>query len=83
MKADEFVTLISSLNAKEKQEKPFSLGTIDPAYSGSGRPKVIFDGSTTASSKTYPYLSSYTPRANDRVILANVGGTHVILGKIT
>ena len=83
MKANEFVTLISSLNSKEKQEKPFSLGIIDPAYSGSGRPKVIFDGSATVSSKTYPYLSSYTPRANDRVILANVGGTHVILGKIT
>ncbi|KJE26979.1 hypothetical protein LG52_12 [Geobacillus kaustophilus] len=82
MKADEFVTLISSLNAKESKDKPFSLGVIDPAYS-SGRPKVIFDGSTTVSSKTYPYLSSYTPRANDRVILANVGGTHVILGKIT
>lgn len=79
MNANEFVALISSLNTKEK---PFTLGKIDPAYSGSGRPKVIFDGSTTVSSKTYPYLSSYTPQANDRVILANVGGTHVILGKI-
>lgn len=79
MNANEFVALISSLNTKEK---PFTLGKIDPAYSGSGRPRVIFDGSTTVSSKTYPYLSSYTPQANDRVILANVGKTHVILGKI-
>ncbi|MFO7295797.1 MAG: hypothetical protein C0P72_007215 [Clostridia bacterium] len=79
MNANEFVALISSLNTKEK---PFTLGKIDPAYSGSGRPRVIFDGNTTVSSKTYPYLSSYTPQANDRVILANVGGTHVILGKI-
>jgi len=79
MDANEFVALISSLNTKEK---PFTLGKIDPDYSGSGRPRVIFDGSTTVSSKTYPYLSSYTPQANDRVILANVGRTHVILGKI-
>lgn len=79
MNANEFVALISSLNTKEK---PFTLGKIDPTYNGSGRPRVIFDGSTVVSSKTYPYLSSYTPQANDRVILANVGGTHVILGKI-
>lgn len=80
MKASEFVALISQLNTSEKA---FSLGKIDPAYNGSGRPKVIFDGSTTVSSKAYPYLSSYTPQANDRVLLANIGGTHVILGKIT
>jgi hypothetical protein len=78
MRAEEFVKLISSLNTKEKA---FSLGKIDPAYT-SGRPKVIFDGDTVPSTKTYPYLSSYTPQANDRVLIANVGGSHVIIGKI-
>jgi hypothetical protein len=76
--ADELVVLIKQLSTNEKA---FSLGVIQSDYS-SGRPKVKFDGDTTASSKQYPYLSSYTPASNDRVLLANIGGSHVIIGKI-
>jgi hypothetical protein len=78
MNAQEFVTLVSQLN---KQGQPFSLGTIDPNYK-TGKPRVIFDGETTPSSKTYPYVNGYTPVAGERVVLANIGGTHVILGGI-
>lgn len=78
MKADEFVRLLGEMG---DSSKPFTLGVIDPAYS-SGRPRVIFDGDEVVSQKAYSYLSSYTPTANDRVILANIAGTHVILGKI-
>ncbi len=78
LNADELVILLQQLN---KDEKAFSLGVIQSGYS-SGRPKVKFDGDTSNSSKQYPYLSSYTPASNDRVILANIGGSHVILGKI-
>jgi hypothetical protein len=78
MNADEFVSLMSSLN---KTDKTFSLGTISSTHT-SGRPKVLFDGDTVVSAKQYPYLSSYTPSANDRVLLVNVGGSHVIVGKI-
>lgn len=78
MTAEELVTLIQQLNTNEKA---FSLGVIQSNYS-SGRPTVKFDGDTSNSSKQYPYLSSYTPASNDRVILANIGGSHVILGKI-
>jgi hypothetical protein len=75
--ASEFLGII-----KEGKPAPaFAFGKIDSAYS-SGRPKVIFDGETAASTKTYPYLSSYTPSANDRVILARAGGSYVVLGKI-
>lgn len=63
------------------KETVFRLGKIDPAYS-SGRPKIIFDGETTASEKQYPRLASYTPVAGDRVLLAKVAGSYVILGKV-
>lgn len=62
---------------------PFVLGTVDSAYSGSGRPKVVLDGDTVAAGP-YPYLASYTPAAGDRVLLARVGvsGKFVVLGKV-
>lgn len=52
-------------------------GKIDPAYT-TGSPKVQFDGETTVSVKTYKRLASYTPVANDRVMIFE----GVILGKI-
>lgn len=78
MNAEEFVSLIAKLNT---QEKPFSLGTIDSNYS-SGKPRIQFDGESSPSGKGYPYLSSYSPTGGDRVLIANIAGTHVVLGKI-
>jgi hypothetical protein len=60
-----------------KQEKIIQFARVDPNYT-SGRPRLIFDGETEVSGKAYPYLSSYTPQANDRVML--VSG--VVIGKI-
>lgn len=60
-----------------KQEKIIQFARVDPNYSG-GRPRLIFDGETAVSGKAYPYLSSYTPQANDRVMLVK----GVIIGKI-
>ena len=65
----------------EQRESPFRMGKIDPSYS-TGRPGIVFDGETTASQKKYRYLSSYTPVANDRVLLGRVSGSYVILGKV-
>lgn len=59
----------------------YKLGTIDSAYT-SGRPKILFDGGNTVSNKTYPYLSSYTPVAGDRVLMLVTGSTLIILGKV-
>jgi hypothetical protein len=67
--------------AQEEIKSPFSLGKIDPSYS-SGKPKIVFDGESSPSSKEYSYASGYTPKANDRVIVANVGGSHVVLGEV-
>jgi hypothetical protein len=78
MTPEEFVNLMSQLNTTEKA---FSLGSIDSSYT-SGSPKILFDGESTVSSKQFTRLGSYTPVAGDRVLLANVAGTFVILGKI-
>ena len=78
MRPEEIARLILE---SQPEQRPFTLATVDPSYS-SGRPKLIFDGDTVVSQKTYPYLSSYSPSANHRVILANIAGTHVILGRI-
>lgn len=60
---------------------PYRLGKIDPEYT-SGRPKIVFDGESTASEKQYPYLSFYTPEANDRVLLARIAGSYIVIGKV-
>ena len=60
----------------------FLIGTIPASYA-TGRPTIIFDGESVASVRTYPYLSSYTPTAEDRVLIAVVGRSGVVLGKIT
>jgi hypothetical protein len=54
-------------------------GTIDPNYV-SGRPRLIFDMDLTTGSlsKPYPYLASYTPAANDRVLVLS----GIVIGKI-
>lgn len=48
----------------------------------SGKPQIRFDGETSATTKQYPWLASYTPTSGDRVLLAKVSGIYVILGKI-
>lgn len=73
--ADEFLGIVGGIN---KNEDAYRLGTIDPAYV-SGNPKIVFDGETTASAKQYLYLSSYTPKANDRVLLLKVSGSYVVI----
>ena len=78
MRPDELARLIIE---SQTENRPFVLATVDPSYS-SGRPKLLFDGETVVSQKTYPYLSSYSPSANHRVLVANIAGTHVILGRI-
>jgi hypothetical protein len=60
-----------------KIEKDIRFAKVDPGYS-SGRPLLIFDGESVISGKSYPYLSSYTPAANDRVMILK----GVIVGKI-
>ena len=65
----------------DEQQSIFKLGLVKELFSN-GKAKVIFDGEDKASEKIYPALSSYAPAINDRVLLASISGTYVILGKI-
>lgn len=46
------------------------------------RPYIRFYGETVASQKPYKYLQSYTPTTGDKVLVARVSKTYVILGKV-
>ncbi len=65
---------------KDSPEKIFKLGTVVGVTNGS--PSIQFDGEETASGKLYARLSSYTPAINDRVLLAKISGTYIVLGKV-
>lgn len=70
------------IQMNQPENKPsFRIAKVPASYV-SGRPSLVFDGETTASTKQYPYLSSYTPKAGDKVLMALVAGTYVVLGKI-
>jgi hypothetical protein len=58
-----------------------ALGTVTSDYV-SGKPKVRFDANDAASGMTYPYLASYAPAANDRVLLIKQGHGWVVVGKV-
>lgn len=75
------VISLESLIGNKEKTSDYKLGKIDNNYS-SGRPKIMFDGEDVASLKGYNYISSYTPKAGDRVLLQKVAGTYIILGKI-
>lgn len=64
------------------QAKANRLGTIDPSYSGTGAPRIIFDGESTASGKSYPFADSYIPKASDRVMLVPFGNGYVVVGAV-
>lgn len=58
----------------------FRLATVT-SLSGSN-PMIRFDGESVASSKAYKRLGSYSATVGDRVLLATISGTYVILGKV-
>lgn len=65
-------------------EKPFELrlAAIDPAYT-TGLAKVTFEGETAVSGKGYAWVRPYVPQPNDRVVMAPVGTSYLILGPVT
>lgn len=58
------------------------LGTVNTANNGQGV-TVIVDGEESATTKKYMWLSSYYPMPGDRVLIEEIGGSYVILGKVT
>lgn len=64
-----------------EQGQVFRLGTVLALFPN-GTAKVKFDGEETSSEKQYSYLSSYGPTVNDRVVMAVIAGTYIIMGKV-
>lgn len=78
MRPEDFIDMMKNMAVKGVAAK---IGTIPAGYT-TGRPTILFDGESTASTKTYSYLGSYTPTIGDRVLLISAGTSWVILGKI-
>lgn len=49
------------------------------SYNSSGA-TLVFDGQTSATTKRYKCYGAFTPEANQRVLVARVGGTYVVIG---
>ncbi|MCQ6265603.1 hypothetical protein M1K46_07990 [Fictibacillus sp. WQ 8-8] len=81
MNSSEFVVLMNKIIDKKMGSKPFKLGTIDPTYTN-GNPRIIFDGETKPSTKQYTKLNSYQPKPKERVLLASMGRTYVVVGAL-
>lgn len=45
--------------------------------------KIQFDGEEQPAEKEYPYLSSYSPKLNDKVFCLAFGESFIILGEVT
>lgn len=58
------------------------LGTIS-SWTNNGGVTVTIDGEETATTKKYMWLASYLPVVGDRVLIEEIGGSYVILGKLT
>lgn len=59
----------------------FLLATVYVYTSGQGI-RLVIDGETTRTTKWYRHLSSYTPSNGDRVLVLEIAGTYIVLGKI-
>lgn len=66
----------------KKEISSFRMGEIAPYVDENLNYLVIFAGEDRASYKQYKCLSTYKPRYGDHILLARVGGTYVILGKV-
>ena len=57
------------------------LGTISAVDSDNGL-QLIIDGEDDPTTKKYTYMASYVPAANDRVLIEEISGSYVIMGKV-
>jgi hypothetical protein len=77
-KASKLIQIIED----SKPEPNTRQARINPSWDGSLRPTVVFDGETSATTKSYTYLSSYKPAPGDQVAMIRYGRSWVVLGKI-
>lgn len=78
--SNDFKEIIREIVRQELGDRTrFKIGTI---ASVNGKPTIQFAGESQPSQKQYAYLASYTPTVGDRVLLAQVKGSYVILDKL-
>lgn len=71
--------ILALANRGTKVPATFRLGEVTSITGGLF---VKFDGETAASTKSYPKISTFAPAVADRVLLARVGSTWVVIGAI-
>jgi hypothetical protein len=78
--------IVRDVLEEQRISTPTRFARISSSHSGTINPRLRFDGEATDTIKRYPYITSYTPTANDRVLLVRAGSTRdcswVIVGKI-
>lgn len=57
------------------------LGTVQAVDNTNGL-SILLDSETEATTKDYKYLASYVPAVGDRVLIEQISGTYVIIGKV-
>ena len=65
----------------KEPEGPFVVATVGDYNSSTGT-TLIFPGQTTASQKRYKRLYNVSLSAGQKVLVAKLSGTYVILGRI-
>lgn len=67
------------LQPPQPQQRQFLLGVVASVTNGL---YVQIDAGTQARQVSYKRLSSYAPAVGDRVLIARISGTYVVLGKV-
>jgi len=73
---------LGDLMGNIEPRSPFVLATVSSEYRG-GLPNVYFDSPSGETAAACSYLTSYQPKAGDRVLVTRAGPGYVILGKVT
>lgn len=82
MRVADFIFAITGGAQSKKGATLFRKARISPAWDGTLRPPVVFDGEDSSTTRTFPYLASYSPAPGDVVLMVSVGHGWVIVDKI-
>ena len=58
------------------------IATVIGFFEETKGPQIQFDGEENPAEKEYPYLSSYTPKIEDKVFCMEFGESYIIIGKV-
>ena len=58
------------------------IATVVGFFEETKGPQIQFDGEENPAEKEYPYLSSYSPKVDDKVFCMEFGESYIIIGKV-